>query len=263
VKLVLLDSCDITRNGVDPLFLGLACKDLFIFSGSLGDLESFADGVNRALAWTGSSLIRIHVPLPQDHGFNPALTIDRARAAVKSGILPVVTYDPSIKGVFTSRLSFAAEPLANTAAILEWAAAESRYRRFFSKPGDNDNLLDLEVYLEMDPEERVNLVPSVIDPEGTGKLLIAPELLKAALRVTGIMVACRELSGYENPEAEKVRAELKERLASEEARTAEIEEMKKVYEAKIAELEANVSGQMAEKLRSRLLNLAGFGSNDS
>ena len=128
---------------------------------------------------------------------------------------------------------------------------------------DSDNLLDLEVYLEMDPEERLNLVPSVIDPEGTGKLLISPELLRAALRVTGIMVACRELSGHENPEAEKVRAELKERLAAEETRTAEIEEMKKVYEAKIAELEANVSGQMAEKLRSRLLNLAGFGTNDS
>ena len=263
VKLVLLDSCDITRNGVDPLFLGLSCRDVFIFSGSIGDLDSFADGVNRALAWPGSALIRIHVPLPQEHGFNPALTIERARAAVKSGILPVVTYDPGISGEFTSRLSFATEPVANTAAILEWAAGEERYKRFFSVPGEKTSLLDLEVYLEMEPEERASLVPSVIDPSGSGAMLIAPELLKAALRVTGIMVACRELSGHENPQAEKVRAELKDRLAADEVRSAEIEEMKKTYEARIAELEANVSGQMAEKLRNRLLNLAGFGSNDS
>jgi len=263
VKLVLLDSCDITRDGVDPLFLGLACQDVFIFSGSLGDFGSFADGVNRAMSWTGSSLIRIHVPLPQEHGFRPALTIERARAAVKSGILPVVTYDPGIRGEFTSRLSFATEPLANTAAILEWAAGEQRYKGFFSAPGEKSNLLDLEVYLEMDPEERVSMIPSIIDPSGTGEILIAPELIKAALRVTGIMIACRELSGHENPEAEKARAQLKDRLEAEKERTAEVEEMKKTYEDRIAELEANVSGQMAERLRSRLLSLAGFGSNDS
>jgi pyruvate/2-oxoacid:ferredoxin oxidoreductase alpha subunit/NAD-dependent dihydropyrimidine dehydrogenase PreA subunit len=263
VKLVLLDSCDITRDGVDPLFLGLSCQDVFIFSGSLGDFDSFADGINRAISWTGSSLIRIHVPLPQEHGFRPALTIDRARAAVKSGILPVVTYDPGIRGEFTSRLSFATEPLANTAAILEWAAGEERYKRFFSGPGDKTNLLDLEVYLEMKPEERGSAIPSIIDPAGSGEMLIAPELLKAALRVTGIMIACRELSGHENPEADKLRVELKDRTEAEKARSAEVEEMKKTYEVKIAELEANVSGQMAEKLRARLLSLAGFGSSDS
>ncbi|MFH1964576.1 MAG: hypothetical protein ABIJ42_03450, partial [Acidobacteriota bacterium] len=162
-----------------------------------------------------------------------------------------------------SRLSFATEPLANTAAILEWAAGEERYKRFFSAPGEKSDLLDLEVYLEMDPGERVSMIPSIIDPAGTGEMLIAPELIKAALRVTGIMIACRELSGHENPEAEKVRAELKDRLEAEKARTAEVEEMKKTYEARISELEANVSGQMAERLRSRLLSLAGFGSNDS
>ncbi len=263
IKLVLLDSCDITRNGVDPLFLGLSCKDVFIFSGSLGDFSSFADGVNRAMSWGGSSLIRIHVPLPQEHGFTPALTIERARAAVKSGVIPVVTYDPGIRGEFHSRFSFAAEPVANTAAVLEWAAGEERYSRFFSKPGDNDNLMDLEVFLEMDEEERGSAVPSIIDPGGSGEMLIDSELLKAALRVTGIMVACRELSGHENPEAEKLRAELKEKLEAGEARDAEVEDMEKAYQARIAELEANVSGQMAEKLRTRLLNLAGFGSNDS
>ena len=263
VKLVLLDSCDITRDGIDPLFLGLSCQDVFIFSGSLGDFKSFSEGVKKALSWTGSALIRVHVPLPQEHGFTPALTIERARAAVKSGVLPIVTYDPSVRAGFTSRFSFAQEPIANTAAILEWAAGETRYKEYFSAPAENANLLDLEVYLEMDEEERTGTVPSIIDPAGSGELLVSPELLKAALRVTGIMVACRELSGHDNPEAEKLRAELKGFAETDAAKTAEIEEMKKAYEARIAELEANVNGQMAANLRARLLHLAGFGSNDS
>jgi len=262
VKLALLDSCDITRDAIDPFFLGLSCPDVFVFSGSLGDFSSLAEGIRKAVAWKGASLIRIYVPLPQEHGFTPALTIERARAAIKSGVVPVVTYDPTARNEFSSRFNFAVEPVANTAGILEWAAGEERYARFFSKPGESDNLMDLEVFLEMDDDEKTGLVPSIVDPGGSGELLIDPLLLKSALRITGTMVACRELSGHENPEAEKLRGELKEKLEAEAAQAAETEELKQGYEARIAELESSVSGQMAEKLRARLLNLAGFGSNE-
>jgi pyruvate-ferredoxin/flavodoxin oxidoreductase len=263
VKIVLLDSCDVRKGRVDPALIAVTHQSSFVLCASLAYREHLLNGLKQALTSPGSALIHIHAPVPSEHGFAPSETIERARLAVESRIHPLFTYDPGAEGVFGIKATIDGNPDIDNdsvvASFVEWAFGETRFRSAFRKPADEESWIPLNEYLSLSESDREGRTPSIEDPETGNTLVVGEDLSRGAVRRQQIWKVYRELTGKESPFVERIREDLKDQVEAEQVQS--VESMKKEYEAKIAELQRDISGKMASQLRDRLLNLAGFGSN--
>ena len=263
VKIVLLDSCDVRKSGVDPALIAVTHQSSFVLCASLAYREHLLNGLEQALAYPGSALIHIHAPVPLEHGFAPSETVERARLAVKSRIHPLFTYDPGAEGVFGRRASIDGNPDIDDVSVVtsffEWAFGETRFKSAFRKPEDEESLLPVDEYLALSESDRAGKTPSIEDPETGNTLVVSEALTRGAAMRQQIWKVYRELTGKESPFVEQIRGDLKGQVEAEQQQSVEM--MKKEYEAKIAELQRDINGKMASQLRDRLLTLAGFGSN--
>jgi pyruvate-ferredoxin/flavodoxin oxidoreductase len=261
VKLVLLDSRPLTLGIPEPALLGLSLGSTFVLSSSLGYARHLADGLDQAMAHPGPALVHIHVPIPQEQGFEPIQTLDRARLAVQARVQPLLRYDPRGEGVFGLRLSLEGNPGIDSkwggTDPLQWALGEGRFSGLFGAASEGERTVPWEEYLTLDPTERRDSVPSTTDP--SGKIWkVDPRLAEAAGRRLEVWDTLREMAGITSPFVDRLRTEI-EQAAQAESRK-KLDQMKSTYDSEIEQVRREVDRQMAEQLRERLLSLAGFGS---
>ncbi|MEJ2144542.1 MAG: 4Fe-4S binding protein [Acidobacteriota bacterium] len=264
VKLVLLDSRPLSLENPEPALLGLGLKRAFVLSGSLGYARHLADGLEKAMGQPGPALVHIHVPIPQEQGFEPIETLDRAKLAVQARVQPLLTYDPRAEGVFGLRLSLEGNPALESewagSDPVQWAFGEGRFSSLFSLVSNGERTVPWEEYLRMDETERQNSIPAMTDSSGkTWK--IDQRLASFAERRLEVWNTLREMSGVVSPFIERIRTEAEQTAEAENQK--KFESMKSTYESEIEHVRQEGDRRMAEQLRQRLLTLAGFGSGDS
>ena len=263
VKLVLLDSRPVILGSPEPALLGLGLTRAFVVAGSLGYPRHLADGLDRALAHPGPALVHVHVPIPQEQGFEPIETLDRAKLAVQARVQPLLTYDPQGEGVLGLRLSLDGNPGLDEewggSDPVAWAFGEGRFSALFQDAKDDEPTVSWREFLELAESERSSALPSMTDAAGrTWK--VDRLLVEFAARRLEIWKVLREMSGIASPFVDRIRDEA---VKSVEAENQEkFDTMKRSYESEVEQVRQEADRRMAEQLRNRLLSLAGFNSRE-
>ncbi len=261
VKLILLDTRFVNLATPEPALFGLGFPGAFVLSGSLGALVHLENNLEEAIKFSGPAVIHIHVPIPQEQGFEPSKTIERARLAVQARVQPLFVFNPAAEGAFGLRVSVEGNPGIDSpwggCDPIQWAFEEERFKPFFVPLSEDVPSTDWREYVGLAEEDRRDTVPSYEDAGGnTWK--IDRRLAAFAERRSSIWEIYQEIGGIASPHLDRLRSEVEQEVTDQSR--AEFEETKAGYEARISQLEQESDTRLAGQLRERLLVLAGFGS---
>lgn len=222
LRAVVLDDRDLRLEEPDPTLLALSQRRAYVLSSSIAHPAHLFDGVAGALRMRGPALLRLHAPSPRRHGFPADKTVARAREAVDARVAPLLRYDPQAAGVFGSRLSLAGNPAPADPWALDPDGAPWTPRRWAAGEAR---------HASADLESR-----------------------EADLAQTWLVL--QELAGIVTPFTADVRAQVAAELAAEHQ--AELAALRADYEGRVAEATTQQSADQAQRLRDRLLTLAGY-----
>jgi pyruvate-ferredoxin/flavodoxin oxidoreductase len=209
--------------------------------------------VGRALAYTGSALLRVYAPSPQRDGFAPFQTFAQAQAAVQSGAWPLLRYDPETQGVFGLRLDLSGNP-EHAGCVARWAFGQQRFAPFFQplspKAGQP---IDFKDYLSLTSQQRANkaAVIEVSDENKTVKWQLLPELLAVGEHIAREWQMLQELAGVVTPFTDKVKQQVQQAMA--EQHQNEIKQLQQQHQTQMQELRATCERELAEQVTQSLL----------
>jgi pyruvate-ferredoxin/flavodoxin oxidoreductase len=249
VKVVLFDEHDLLSREAEPAMLALAHRRAFVLSTSFSHPRHLFEGVSEAMSFPGPALIHLPAPSPRRHGFAADATVERAASAVECRVHPLLRYDPSAEGFFGLRISLEGNPsVVDTWVVdgdggartpLHWAEGERRFK-------DSTLLSDA----------RGSAQPTVPGPNGRG-LALGEILDRAAANRGEIWATLQELAGVTTPFTETVRSRAEDEVRQE--RESELAALKAEYEAELQARDDEQLTAQADRLRRRLLQLAGYG----
>ncbi len=260
VKLVILDAKS-ELNAIEPILLGISAQNVFVLSSSPACPQHLTEGIFRSLGHAGPALIHLHVPLPQEHGFDPSLTLEQSLRAVESRMHPLLRFDPGGADGFGARFSIEGNPeIQNPGwagfSPMEWAMGEARFRRYLSPATDDSSAVDWADYLAKPAAEREGLQPVVLDPESGKPYRIAEAFLEMVDRRLRLWTAYQEMAGVRSSFLDQVRSETEAEVTAKLRN--EMEALRAECETRVAQARAEMDGRMTAILRDRLLALAGF-----
>ncbi len=260
VKVVVLDGRERWLGVTDPVLPLVTQRRAFVLSSTIAHHEHLFTTLSQALQHPGAALAHLYTPSPRRHGFDSADTVARARAAVDSRVHPLFSWDPGSDADAAPRLSLA----GNRAVDSPWcpsaldvpvtpahfALGERRFaEHFVARDGD---VLAVEQWLLSSTAERFKTAPVVI--AGSVECALDPALSDAALERLENWRTLQQLAALGAPAAavhDTEDAGVHERA---------LDELRRTHEAQLAEIRASQLGDATARLRSRLIQLAGYGA---
>lgn len=267
-----LASTNDTRGNLG--LLALAQRNAYVAQTSIAEPSHYRQSVREALRFGGPALIRVHAPSPEQHGFAMDKTIEQAKLALASRAIPLFRYNPENEGVFGSRLNLEGNPALKDAWTLtndglpltpiHWALSEQRFAACFSTlAADAPAPTELMAYLELDDKARSTKTPFINIEEGAkqNRVHISPALVKLTEEQSHGWQTLQELAGIVTPFTERVAQEAADNVAN--AHQAELEALKKDYEARILDVQNNMQSELAQQMHERLMTLAGYNASET
>ena len=253
----------------DIALLAMLSRKAFVTQSSIAHPAHFASSVERALATAGPSLVHLHAPSPERHGFGVTRLFDQAALAVESRAWPLAVFDPAGAGVFGSCIDLAGNPsvrdkwsyTAQGAAITpaHWAATEARFAEQFTAMGrDATNPISMAEYLDLDADTRSNRTPFVELERGGQKVKfsVGAKLAHDAADRARLWRTLQELAGEVTPFTDKVRSDIEQGVAAD--RRAEVAALTAQHEAQVAALRAQFAAETTDNITDRLMTIAGY-----
>ena len=262
IKVVVLDGGERSLSAGDTLLPVLAQRKAFVLSTTVAHRDHLFEGVQAALDFTGPAVIHVYAPSPARHGFDTAITVERAAMAALSRVHPLLSYDPRTAGVFGARLSLAgnpalSEPWAKDAAgapmtPAHFALGEARFAAHFgsvdaaARPVNDWSLGSAEARRGQQP----------VIQQGDTEFGLDADLAGWVLERLDAWRTLQELAGVVTPFTSEVRTAAERDLAL--SHQTELATLRAEYEAKLASLRQAELEQATDRLGARLLELAGY-----
>ncbi|MES9955501.1 MAG: 4Fe-4S binding protein [Sedimenticola sp.] len=245
--------------------MALSQRNAYVAQSSIADPQHMQQSIRQGLAYAGPALIRIHAPSPARHGFATEQTVTQAKRAVEGRAFPLFRYNPEGEGVFGSRIDLDGNPLprepwalsGDDQAItpIHWALREARFSAHFTEvTEETPAATETAAWLQLEATARKGKTPVI--SLGEQRYAVSTELMEQVEQSQASWRALQELAGLVTPFTERVNREAEERVAAEHR--AEMDALRAEYEEKLAALEAQLKGEVAEQIKGRLLNLAGY-----
>lgn len=267
IKVLVLDGAERLLSRGDTLLPFVAERRAFVLSSTLAHRDHLFDGLSAALSSPGPALVHLYAPSPVRHGFDQALTVERARLAVESRVHPLLRWDPGAPGVFGARLSLEGNP-APSASWAEdaggdavtpahFAAGEARFSGHLletSAPGQ-----PAAEWALGDASSRARSTPVVETAAGVRAL--DADLRRTVVERLETWRTLQELAGVSTPFTDQVRAAAASEV--EERHRAELARALAEHEQRLAALSQEKLDEATERLGARLLELAGYGAKAS
>ena len=229
--------------------LALAQRNAFVAQTSVADPVHLGESMLRALKHDGPALIQVYAPSPTRHGFASEQTLAQAMLAITSRAMPLFRYDPTVDGVFGSRISLDGNPQIKETIVLnadeeraltpaDWAIGQRRFSSSF-QPLANDATAPVTLYewLQLDAKSRERKTPYVA--VGTGeeerRYSMAPAMINMAEQCLQVWQTLQELAGVVTPFTERLEKEIRAEVAAEHQ--AELDAQAEDSEARIREIQ--------------------------
>ena len=228
--------------------------------------------IGEALNYHGPALVQIHTPSPERHGFPMSDTVLQAQRAVDARANPLFSANPLAEGVFGSRITLEGNrdieqpwPTADDSAHSEksgditrwseWAMNESRFAQWFRAHTDDDPAgVTLADYIALDAAARSRKC-AIIEVAGDRRV-VEPEMVAVFESCQQRWRMLQELAGIVTPFTAEVRARAEQDLATQHQ--SELDQLRREYEQKIADIRQNFKTETAQKLRENLMSIAGY-----
>jgi pyruvate-ferredoxin/flavodoxin oxidoreductase len=250
--------------------LAITGRSAFVAQTSFADSGHLYHSVTQALEYPGPALIRIHTPSPTRHGFEPRLTMERARQSVRSRAFPLFTYNPALTGVHGTRLDLAGNenPTGRWSdeetpcTVAHWAATERRFAEHFRQVRDDEaNMVELHEFVELADRARKGksaFITLDVDEEQI-RLLVDAAMITATEASIDSWQVLQELAGLVTPFTAQVEEAVRQQVALEHEE--EIAAVRETYERQIEELDASIKSDVAGRVRNQLLRLVNSASS--
>jgi pyruvate-ferredoxin/flavodoxin oxidoreductase len=203
--------------------LGLGQRNAYVAQTSIANPEHFGESMLQALDYDGPALLQVYAPSPTRHGFDSNQTVAMAELAAASRALPLFRYDPRAEGVFGSRISLDGNPatdeLRSDVTFADWARGQARFASHFSEQDEVSQALD-----------------------------------DAAEECLANWQTLQELAGITTPFTERLEQQIRAELAAEHQ--AALDAQKQASADEIREIRETTQAEIAQNIRSRLLQLA-------
>ncbi|MDM8567439.1 4Fe-4S binding protein [Candidatus Halobeggiatoa sp. HSG11] len=257
IKVILFTDLDIETRRLEPSLLALAQNKAYVLQTSISHTEHFLQGIKEAFAFAGPALIYVYTPSPERHGFAPENTVTRANEAVNSRMFPLFKYNPDAEGVFGSRISLEGNPEPEQTWISQdndfftpanWALNEQRFASYFV-PEDGKTNHTVADYL-------AGKNKTAFVTKAGQQWQVRPEFLTICKERKQVWQILQELAGLVTPFTADVEARLTQQVA--DKHQAELDDLKQEYEAKIEKLRTEMETEMAARVKSNLMSLAGY-----
>jgi pyruvate-ferredoxin/flavodoxin oxidoreductase len=248
--------------------LALAQRNAFVAQTSVADPVHLGDSMQKALAYAGPALLQVYAPSPRRHGFASEHTLAQAELAVSSRVMPLFRYDPTIDGVFGSRISLLDNPHIDETMVpdasgerpltaADWAIGQGRFRTNF-KPLSAEAAapVALHEWLQLDARSRDRKTPFVAVGAGEEerRYSMVPAMLDMVEQRVQGWQTLQELAGIVTPFTERLEQEIRAEVAAEHQ--AELDAQSEASETRIREIQEKIEVEIASKIRSRLMQLA-------
>ena len=248
--------------------LALAQRNAFVAQTSVADPVHLGDSMQKALGYAGPALIQVYAPSPTRHGFASEHTVAQAELAVSSRVMPLFRYDPTIDGVFGSRISLQGNPHIDETMVPEanseraltaadWAIGQQRFRtNFEALSAEAAAPVALHEWLPLDARSRDRKTPYVAVGAGEEerRFSMTPAMLDQVEQSVEGWQTLQELAGIVTPFTEQVEQEIRAEVAAEHQ--AELDAQSEASATQIREIQEKTEVEIASKIRSRLMQLA-------
>ncbi|MDM8569772.1 hypothetical protein QUF50_09745, partial [Thiotrichales bacterium HSG1] len=257
IKVILFTDLELETRRLEPGLLALAQNKAYVLQTSISHQEHFLQGIKEAFAFAGPALIYVYTPSPERHGFNPEQTVTRANEAVNSRVFPLFKYNPDAEGVFGSRISLEGNLEPEKTWIYQedkpftpadWALGEQRFIHYFVPEDGKHTVVD---YLAGDSK-------TAFVTKGEQHFQVRPEFLNVCKERQQIWQILQELAGLVTPFTADLEVRLTQQVAAQHQ--MELDDLKQEYEDKLAKLRSEMETEMVARVKSSLMNLAGYGN---
>ncbi|MBT8109500.1 MAG: 4Fe-4S binding protein [Gammaproteobacteria bacterium] len=248
--------------------LALAQRKAFVAQTSVADPVHLGESMLKALSYGGPALLQAYAPSPTRHGFTSEQTLPQAELAVRSRAMPLFQYDPTIHGVFGSRISLQGNAQMEETMVqdadgerpltaADWAIGQERFRtNFESLSAEAAAPVALHEWLRLDARSRDRKTPYVA--VGTGeeqrRYSMAPAMLEMVEQSLQGWQTLQELAGIVTPFTERLEQEIRAEVAAEHQ--AELDAQSEASDTRVREMQEKIEVEIASKIRSRLMELA-------
>jgi pyruvate-ferredoxin/flavodoxin oxidoreductase len=248
--------------------LALAQRNAFVAQTSVADPAHLGESMLQGLNYDGPALVQVYAPSPTRHGFAADQTLTQAENAVASRAMPLFRYDPTVEGVFGSRISLDGNPQIDETMVTgasrerpltaaDWAIGQRRFGSHFRPLADDAATpVNLHEWLQQDATSRKRKTPYVAVGAGEEeqRYSMTPAMIEMAEECLRTWQTLQELAGVVTPFTERLEQEIRAEVAAEHQ--AELDAQTKDSEARIAEIKDKVEKEIASKIRSRLIALS-------
>ncbi|MGD8384039.1 MAG: 2-oxoacid:acceptor oxidoreductase family protein [Lysobacterales bacterium] len=254
--------------------IAMAHRGVFVMQSSQATPSHLIQNVLRGLQVRRPSLFILNTPCPPEWGLADFGAPDAAKLALESRAVPNIVFDPDRGTTFSERLDLDGNPspldtwttyeltyvddegeeqkMTLPLTIADWALGEARFRKHFSKPRDEEELVPFHEFMAMAEEDREDLTPFIytLDAEKhLSKTTVSDEIVKLATERMAHWAQLKELSGIDVSEnmREAVTGNLNEELET------KLTALRNDYEAKIAQITTQYPQLIARRLAEGLL----------
>jgi len=254
--------------------IAMAHRGVFVMQSSQATPSHLIQNVLRGLQVRRPALFILNTPCPPEWGLADFGAPDAAKLALESRAVPNIVFDPDRGTTFSERLDLDGNPspldtwttyelthvdeegeeqkMTLPLTIADWALGEARFRKHFSKPLDEDELLPFHEFMELEAEDREGLTPFIYTLDGERRLsktAVSEEIVGLAEERMQHWAQLKELSGIDVSQnmREAVTGNLNEELES------KLAALRSDYEAKIAQITTQYPQLIARRLAEGLL----------
>ena len=260
VKVLVFSALEIDDPRADLGLLALAQRNAFVAQSSVADAAHLGESMLQALSFHGPALLQVYAPSPARHGFAADQSAVQARSAIASRALPLFRYDPRADGVFGSRISLdgnpaTAEALADV-TLADWALGQQRFAAHFEPlPDDAQAVVPMNEWLQLDARARKGKTPCVVAAEDDEqRYAVSAAMARSSGERLAAWRTLQELAGIVTPFTARLEQDIRTELAAEHQ--AELDAQKQAAAAELRDVEEKTQAEIAQNIRSRLLQLA-------
>lgn len=260
VKVIILNPADGTSEDIlaqsTTLWSLIASGRIGFVQSSLADSKHLFNGIADAMRHPRPAVVHLAAPSgPSDDWMNRWQLLLRSRA------FPFIRFQPG-KKLLALNLDLDGNPdieqdfssFSNDSVVTyaDWAYQSPRWKSKFRKVDSTASVCTVSNYLELDTEAQKVPVIAV----GQDVFEVPAEIIEACQTVRRQWRLLREMAGLLSPHPVRLKASIEEEWTKKQA--AALEKVRDEYERKLREQEQTQVNVMKEKIREKLMQLAGY-----